>query len=109
MLGRVVKRERLTIVRSAFHDVPGTYQGHAHETVPDHERGGCLPLLCERQKLRCEFQHRRTVERHKVRDPNALEYREQRQWIFKRLTKRFLQLDLLATQRGSGGQGLDLV
>ena len=61
--------------------------------MPDHERGGCLLLLRECQKLRCKFQQRRTVERHKVRDPNAIEYREQWQWIFERLTTRFRLFD----------------
>ena len=81
------------------------------------------------------------VERHKVRDPEAVEDREQQQRVFGRLSERFslfdqqtcplrsrlgfrrsipfdmhewgyerdLKLDLLATQRGRGGQGRDLV
>ena len=80
------------------------------------------------------------VERHIVRDPEAVEDREQQQRIFGRLSERFslfdqqtcplrsrlgfrrgisfdmhergyerdLKLDLLATQRGRGGQGRDL-
>ena len=81
------------------------------------------------------------VERHEVRDPEAVEDREQQQRVFGRLSERFslfdqqtcplrsrlgfrrsipfdmdewgyerdLKLDLLATQRGRGGQGRDLV
>ena len=81
------------------------------------------------------------VERHVVRDPEAVEDREQQQRVFGRLSERFslfdqqtcplrsrlgfrrgipfdmdergyerdLKLDLLATQRGRGGQGRDLV
>ena len=38
MLSRIVKRERLIVVRSTFHDVSRTRQGIAHEAMPDHER-----------------------------------------------------------------------
>jgi len=42
----------LIIVRSAFHDVPSTQQGRAHETMPDHERSGL-------QAWKAEFRNRR--------------------------------------------------
>ena len=141
MLGRIVKRDRLIEMRSAFRDVSRTQQGHAHEAMPDHERNGRPLLLGERQELRRKLAHHVAVERHKVRDPEAVEDREQQQRVFGRLSERFslfdqqtcplhgrfgfrrgipfdmdegvyerdLKLDLLATQRGRGGQGRDLV
>ena len=98
-------------------------------------------LLGERQELRRKLAHHVAVERHEVRDPEAVEDREQQQRVFGRLSERFslfdqqtcplrsrlgfrrrisfdmdewgyqrdLKLDLLATQRGRGGQGRDLV
>ena len=101
-----------------------------------HERN-CRPLfLGERQELRRKLAHHIAVERYAVRDPEAVEDREQQQRVFGRLSKRFslfdqqtcplrsrlgfrrsvsfdmdewgyerdLKLDLLATQRGRGGQ-----
>ena len=109
--------------------------------MPDHERD-CRPLLLgERQELRRKLARRVAVERDNVRDPEAVEDREQQQRVFGRLSERFglfdqqtcpfrsrlsfrrsipfdmhewgyerdLKLDLLATQRGRGGQGRDLV
>ena len=108
--------------------------------MPDHERDGRPLLLSERQKLRGKLTHNVAIERHKVRDPKAVENREQQQRVFGRLAERFslfdqqtrplrsrlgfrrgvsfdmderayerdLQLDLLATQRGRGGQSRDL-
>ena len=61
--------------------------------MPDHERDGRPLLLCERQELRRELAHSVAVERHKARDPEAVEDREQRQWIFGRLSQRFRLLD----------------
>ena len=109
--------------------------------MPDHERDCCPLLLGERQELRRKLAHHVAVERHIVRDPEAVEDREQQQRVFGRLSERFslfdqqtcllrsrlgfrrgiafdvhragyerdLKLDLLATQRGRGGQGRDLV
>ena len=109
--------------------------------MPDHERDGRSLLLGERQELRRKLAHHVAVERHGVRDPEAVEDREQQQRVFGRLSERFslldqqtcplhsrlgfrrgisfdmdewgyerdLKLDLLATQRGRGGQGRDLV
>ena len=137
MLGRIVKRDRLIEVRSAFRDVPRKQQGKTHKAMPDHERNRRSLLLGERQELRRKLAHHVAVERDKVRDPEAVEDREQQQRIFGRLSERFslfdqqtcplrsrlgfrrgiafdmhewgyerdLKLDLLATQRGRGGQG----
>ena len=141
MLGRIVKRDRLIEVCSAFRDVSRKQQGRAHEAMSDHERD-CRPLLLgERQELRRKLAHHVAVERHVVRQPKAVEDREQQQWVFERLSERFslfdqqtcslrsrlgfrrsvpfdmeewgyerdLKLDLFATQRGSAGQGRNLV
>ena len=104
--------------------------------------GTARPLLLgERQELRRKLAHHVAIERHIVRDPEAVEDRKQQQRIFGRLSERFslfdqqmcplrsrlgfrrrisfdmhewgyqrdLKLDLLATQRGRGRQGRDLV
>ena len=39
--------------------------------MPDHERGGCSLLLCERKKLRRKIAHHVAVERHIVRGPKT--------------------------------------
>ena len=93
MLGRIVKRDRLIEMRSAFRDVSRMQQGHAHEAMPDHERD-CRPLLLgERQELRRKLAHHIAVERHIVRDPEAVEDREQQQRVFGRLSERFSLFD----------------
>ena len=45
--------------------------------MPDHERDGRPLLLGERQKLRRKIANQIAVERHIVRDPEAVEDREQ--------------------------------
>ena len=93
MLGGIVKRERLIEVRSALRDVSRSHQGRAHEAMPDHERS-CRPLLLgERQELRRELAHQVAVERHEVRDPEAVEDREQQQRVFGRLPECFSLFD----------------
>ena len=46
-------------------------------------------LLGERQELRRKLAHHVAVERHKVRDPEAVEDREQQQRVFGRLSECF--------------------
>ena len=56
--------------------------------MPDHKRY-CRPLLLgERQELRRKLAHHVAVEGRKVRDPEAVEDREQQQRIFGRLSQR---------------------
>ena len=93
MLGRIVKRERLIEVRSSFRDVSRTQQGNTHEAMPDHERDRRPLLLGERQELRRKLAHSVAVERHIVRDPEAVENREQQQRVFGRLSERFSLFD----------------
>ena len=94
------------------------------------------PLLGQCENLCRKVAHHVAVERDQARDPEAVEDREQQQWIFGRFSERFglfdqqtspfrsrlgfrsgksfemnewgyerdLELDLLATKRGSGGQ-----
>ena len=50
-------------------------------------------LLGERQKLRGKVAHHIAVERYKVRDPEAVEDREQQQRVFGRLSERFSLFD----------------
>ena len=57
--------------------------------MPDHERDGRPLLLGERQKLRRKLAHHVAIECHIVRDPEAVEDREQQQRVFGRLSERF--------------------
>ena len=61
--------------------------------MPDHERDGRPFLLGERQELRRKLKRSIAVERHVVRDPEAVEDREQQQWIFGSLSERFSLFD----------------
>ena len=57
MLRRIVKRDRLIVVRPAFRDVSRMQQGNAHEAMPDHERDCRSLFLGERQELRRKLAH----------------------------------------------------
>ena len=61
--------------------------------MPDHERHGRPLLLGERQELRRKLAHHVAVERHIVRDPEAVEDRKQQQWVFGRLSERLSLFD----------------
>ena len=61
--------------------------------MPDHERSCRSLLLGERQELRRKLAHNVAVERHDVRDPEAVEDREQQQRVFGRLSERFSLFD----------------
>ena len=50
-------------------------------------------LLGERQELRRKLAHHVAIERHNVRDPEAVEDREQQQRVFGRLSERFSLFD----------------
>ena len=50
-------------------------------------------LLSERQELRRKLATHIAIERHIVRDPEAVEDREQQQRVFGRLSKRFSLFD----------------
>jgi len=52
MLGRIIKRDRLIVMRSTFADVSRLHQRSAHKTMPDHKRA-CRPLLLSE----CEEPH----------------------------------------------------
>src|SRR5262249_46959830 len=138
--GGSVKRKRLIVVLSAFRHVSSTKGGCAHKAMCYQERSRRPLLLGERQELRRKPEYHVAVERHIVRDPEAVENREQQQRVFGGLSERFglfdqqmrplhcglglrrgipfdmdergyerdLKLDL-ATQRGRGGQGRDLI
>ena len=101
MLGWIVKRERLIVVRSALRDVSRIQQGRAHDAMPDHERDGRPLLLGERQKLRRSLTHQVAVERHVARDPEAVENREQQQRVFGTLSERFGMFDQQTCSFGS--------
>src|SRR4029077_16991867 len=93
MCGRIVKRERLIVVRAALRDVARAQKGSAHETMAYHERDARLLFLSKRKELRRKLPHHVAVERHVVRDPEAVKDREQQQGVFGRLTQRFSSLD----------------
>ena len=61
--------------------------------MSDHERH-CRPLLLgERQELRRKLAHHIAIECHIVRDPDAVEDREQQQRVFGRLSERLSLFD----------------
>src|SRR5215475_10271856 len=61
--------------------------------MPHHEGPRRFLLICKGQKLDSKLTHHVAVERDKVRDPKAVENREQQQWIFRRFSERFSLLD----------------
>ena len=89
MFGGIIKCDCPIEMRSPLRDVPCTRQGSAHEAMPDDERHGRPLLLGERQELGRKLAHHVAVERHIVRDPEAVEDRKQQQWVFGRLSERF--------------------
>ena len=58
--------------------------------MPDHERDCRSLLLGERQEVRRKIAQNVAVERHIVRDPEAVEDREQQQRVFGRLSESLL-------------------
>src|SRR6476469_205501 len=61
--------------------------------MPDHERDGRPLLPGESKELRRELTHHVAVDRHKVRNPEAVENRAQQQGVFGRLSERFSLFD----------------
>jgi len=61
--------------------------------MPDHKRGCRTLPLSERQELRCKLPHHVAVERIVVGDKQAVEDREQQQWVFDRLAECFSLFD----------------
>src|SRR6266699_4653895 len=50
-------------------------------------------LICESQELDSKLTHHVAVERDEIRDPKAVQNREQQHWIFRRLSERFSLFD----------------
>ena len=69
------------------------HQGIGHEAMANHERHRCPLLLGERQELRGALTQNIAVEGDLVRDREAVEDREQQQWVFGRLAERFSIFD----------------
>lgn len=61
--------------------------------MPGHPWHYCLLFLGERKKLRRKLTHQVAVKGHIIRNPEAIQDREQQQWVFKRLAKRFRAFD----------------
>ena len=93
MLGGIVKRHRPIVVLSALRDVSRFQQGRAHEAMAHHERNRRSLLFGKCQELRRQLTHSVAVERHIVRDPEAVEDREQQQRVVGRLSERFSLFD----------------
>src|SRR3974377_1979147 len=96
MWGRIVKPDRLIVVRPTFLDVSCTHQGSAHQAVPNHERNRRSLLFGELQELRCEVAQSSAAECHIVPDPETVNDREQEQRIFGRLSERNSSFDIQA-------------
>ncbi len=93
MLGRIVKRDRLIVVRPTLGDVSRTQQGKSHDTMPDHERDCGSLRFGERQELSRKLAQRVAVKCHVARDPEAKEDREQQQRVFGGLSECFSLFD----------------
>src|SRR5262252_3046467 len=93
MLGWIIKRDRAIEMRSHIRDVTGRQQGHAHETMPDHERNGRPLPLRERKELRRKLAYYVALERDVVRDPEAVENRKQQQRILRGVSDRLRLFD----------------
>ena len=73
MLARVINRERLITVCSAFLDISRGHERNAHDAMCYHERN-CRPLLFgKRHKLGRKIAHDIAIERYAVRHPGAVE------------------------------------
>ena len=95
MLGRIVKRERLIIVRSALRDFSRVQRGRAHEAMPDQARYRCPLLLGQPHQLRRKLARYVTpfnAMKFASRDPEAVENRKQQQRVFRRLSQRLYPL-----------------
>src|SRR3974390_2421878 len=79
----------------------------------DHEWDARPSLLRDSQELRRKLAHCATVEPCVGRDPEAVEDREQQQWVVRRLSQRFSMFDqktspLRSRLRFRRGMSLDL-
>lgn len=79
MLCRIVERDSAIEMRSPLSDVSRIRQGNSHQAMPDHERDSCPFLLRQRQELHRKLAQSVAIKRRDVRDPDAVEDREQQQ------------------------------
>ena len=93
MLGMIAKRDSSIEMRSSFRDVARKHQRRAHEAMPDRERERRSLFLRKRQAMRGKLAQHVAIERHIVRDPEAVKDREQQQRVIGRLSDRFGLLD----------------
>jgi hypothetical protein len=93
MLGSIIKRHRAVEMCSAFCDTTRRCQGYTHEAMPHHEWDRSSLFLGKRHELRRKLAHHLAVERHVVRDPEAVEDSEQQKRIFRALSERFSLFD----------------
>ena len=93
MLGGIIKRERLIVVRSALRDVPRDSNELPMRRCPIINGTVALCFLGERQELRRKLAQSVAIERQKVRDPEAVQDREQQQRVLGRLSERFSLFD----------------
>jgi hypothetical protein len=80
-------------MHAAFRDFPGEQQRSANDAVTDHQGGRSPFFLRKLQELSRKFTNDVAVKRHIVRNPEAVEHREQEQRVFRRLSERFGLLD----------------
>ena len=76
MYCRIIKRDRLIVVPSAFFEIARMQQRTAHKAVPNYEGKHCLLLLGKRQELRRKLARCVAVECHKVSNPEAVKDRK---------------------------------
>src|SRR5215471_15835846 len=79
-------------MRSSLHEIASVQYG-THHTMSDHERSRRSSLLGERQELVRYLAHSVAIERNEARCPETEQYREQKQWILRRLSEGFSLFD----------------
>jgi hypothetical protein len=58
MPGRIIKRERLIVVREGLQEIARDCRGNDHEAVSDHQRHGHVPPLRQGKEFRRKLEMR---------------------------------------------------
>ena len=88
MPSRIVQRNPLVVMRPRFRNVARKHQRLTRDAMCDQKRSRRSLLLGQGQELCRELANDFPIERHDVRDPEAVEDQEQQQWVFGRLAER---------------------
>src|SRR4051794_6434341 len=93
MFDRIVKRNRLIVVREGFREVAREHQYKGDAALRHHEHDFVSLFLGKRQDLRATLARQVAVECGSVRYPYTAESPKQKKWILGRLPERFSLFD----------------